>query len=154
MATCVTVTSSRAPSAPMTAPPSSSDDRLMSTTSGRVNPSSLASPLKLAAEKKNADTARVRNNVANVPARATVVVGVNPWVRYRLTKAMADPAITATQTGSLPSSTDGATKPTSTSTVTTMAPSADTPRPRPRAMTTTANATVSQTRTLPLSRSA
>ena len=144
VAAWVTVTSSSAPSAAIMVPPSSKPrTSRVSARNGRMNASSLAKPENCAASKKTQEMPRVRPSAMSVPARATVVIKLNPCVKYRLKKAIAAAATTQTKTGSFPSSTDGATNFTNTTTVTTIANSASTPRTLAKQMTVIANKAMS-----------
>ena len=79
VAACVIVTSSRAPSAPIMAPASSSDERSMPPeTNDRMAPSSVATPVKRAAPKNRAEMPSVSPRDPSVPARAMVVSGFGP----------------------------------------------------------------------------
>lgn len=129
----------------MTAPP-----RIREETSrppaikGRIRASSPASPVKSTNSKNAQESATVNPSAARVPASATVAIGLNPWARYRLTKAMAEVATTATRSGSFPSSTDGAMKASRTPNVPPMPTQANTPRHRLKAITKMANRPLSQ----------
>ena len=138
--TCVTVTSSSTPNAPMTNPASTMPCRSTFTPSEVKNSAlSSESPVRLLQPTNRNDNNAVTAKLMNVPSKATDVGTFTPCARYKAMNAISDEATTATITGLLPSRIDGNKNLTITTRLATSPAIAPNPRQRPRITTAPTN---------------
>jgi hypothetical protein len=138
VAACVTVTSSRIPSAPKmmaarSSPPRSRSGRTI--VWRKASSSEPWSGLKRAAPLNSEARMAARVSDANVPSAAAAVERRAPSVRRNVTKVTADAATTASQSGSHPANTSGTTTFVMTASVSASAISERTPRQPPTSVT-------------------